>query len=126
MTRRKMRAYTKEDCTVGVNGIFDVNLPEDWQGSFIDILEMESKPAEDRLAAVSQLAEDPDLSEDINTALIAIEKRYSFAESEGRREISDLGEVLGKGGKTYTIKDIRDLEPCYEPGLYLPETWMGT
>ncbi|MCP4214269.1 MAG: hypothetical protein GY765_06415, partial [bacterium] len=126
MTRRKMRAYTKEDITVGGNGIFDVNLPEDWQGSFIDILEMEEKPAEDRLAAVSQLAEDPDLCEDIDTALIAIEKRYEFAESEGRREISDLGEVLGKGGKTYTIKDIRDLDPCYEPGLYLLETWMGT
>ena len=25
-----------------------------------------------------------------------------------------------------TIKDIRNLNPCYDPGLYLPEDWTGT
>lgn len=28
--------------------------------------------------------------------------------------------------KTITIEDIRALEPCYDPGRYLPEDWTGT
>ncbi len=27
---------------------------------------------------------------------------------------------------TFTIDDIRELEPCYDPGRYLPEGWQGT
>src|SRR5574343_98994 len=27
---------------------------------------------------------------------------------------------------TITIDDIRDWEPCYDPGRYLPEGWSGT
>lgn len=28
--------------------------------------------------------------------------------------------------KTYTIKDIRELFPCYDPACYLSENWKGT
>ena len=28
--------------------------------------------------------------------------------------------------KQLTIKDIRDLEPCYDPAKYIPENWQGT
>ena len=28
--------------------------------------------------------------------------------------------------KTYTIEDIRDLQPCYDPNKWLPENWEGT
>jgi hypothetical protein len=28
--------------------------------------------------------------------------------------------------KTFTIDDIRQLEPCYDPAKYLPEDWTGT
>lgn len=28
--------------------------------------------------------------------------------------------------KTYSISDMRDLEPCYDPGRYLPDDWTGT
>jgi hypothetical protein len=28
--------------------------------------------------------------------------------------------------KTFTIDDIRRLEPCYDPDRYLPEDWSGT
>jgi len=28
--------------------------------------------------------------------------------------------------KTFTIEDIRDWEPCYDPGTLLPENWSGT
>ncbi len=28
--------------------------------------------------------------------------------------------------KTYTIQDIRDLDPCYDPVRFLPERWTGT
>jgi hypothetical protein len=27
---------------------------------------------------------------------------------------------------TFTIEDIRNMEPCYDPGKYLPEDWQGT
>ena len=28
--------------------------------------------------------------------------------------------------KEITIQDIRDLDPCYDPGRYLPDNWSGT
>ena len=28
--------------------------------------------------------------------------------------------------KTFTIDDIRELDPCYDPSRYLPEDWTGT
>ena len=28
--------------------------------------------------------------------------------------------------RQFTIKDIRDFEPCYDPNKYLPENWSGT
>jgi hypothetical protein len=28
--------------------------------------------------------------------------------------------------KVYTLQDIRDLHPCYDPAKYLPEDWQGT
>ena len=28
--------------------------------------------------------------------------------------------------KTFTIGDIRQLKPCYDPSRYLPEDWSGT
>lgn len=28
--------------------------------------------------------------------------------------------------KTFSIHDIRDMGPCYDPDRYLPETWRGT
>jgi len=28
--------------------------------------------------------------------------------------------------KTYTLKDLQDLDPCYDPIEYLPKDWIGT
>jgi hypothetical protein len=54
-------------------------------------------------------------------------------EDPGRKPsptINDSHQVFDTGGsmklKTFTIDDIRQLEPCYDPAKYLPEDWMGT
>jgi hypothetical protein len=53
-------------------------------------------------------------------------QRYKWLVDSVKKAREILGGGRGVMIKKLTIKDIRDLNPCYDPSVYLSEDWTGT